>query len=156
MLDRSLFVYPHCGTPTGPVAILWPAPRQAGKCRQGSKQVSDQWTTLARAEKDMANLRQIVRRPSPFVHTRPGPPPLFVLQTLVLREHRAHLTGDYSVRLDTTKLAVRTGLSQVWFGITPAHVAPGMVGVSLRDPSSVFMGMHVGQGRSRPWQVSTL
>jgi hypothetical protein len=93
----------------------------------------------------MADLRQILKRPSPFVHTRPGPPLLFVLQTLVVREDMAHLAGDVSVPVEMTRLVVRTGLAQVWFGITTAHVATGMVGISLRSPSSVFMGMHVGQ-----------
>jgi hypothetical protein len=51
----------------------------------------------------------------------------------------------FSVPHAPTRLAVRTGLTQVWFGITPAHVAMGMVGVMRRDPISVFMGINVGQ-----------
>jgi len=93
----------------------------------------------------MTDLWQTLRRPSPFVHTRPGPPLLFVLQTLVLRAHMADFARDFSVPYEPTRLAVLTRLTQVWFGITPAHVGPGMVGVSLRSPNSVFGGMHVGQ-----------
>jgi len=70
------------------------------------------------------------------VHTRPGPPLLFVLQTLVLREHRTHSAGDFSLPLETTRLVVRTGLTQDWFGILPAHIATEMVGVSRRIPST--------------------
>jgi hypothetical protein len=57
----------------------------------------------------------------------------------------ADFARDFSVPYEPTRFAVRAGLTQAWFGITPAHVSAGMVGVSLRDPNSVFMGTHVGQ-----------